>query len=284
MPTFRTTDDVTLAYTDEGEGRPVVLVHGYTAPASSWALTVDALLEAGYRAIAFDRRAHGESETPAHGQRMARHGRDLGELLAHLDLQDAAVVGASMGGNTFWAYVDQFGPARLRAAVIVDQTPKMLNADGWEHGFYGYEPANAGTLFAEGVPDNGRGRTVDRSGRADAPPRRAARWPAGVPRPHGTGDPPLLDDHARQDWRDVVRRFPLPLLMLAGRESQIWPCEHAEAAVAGTPHGRALVIEDAGHAISFDQPDRFNEALLDFLAEVDGDRCAPTPARRGGPR
>ena len=33
MPTFRTTDDVTLAYTDEGEGLPVVLVHGYTAPA-----------------------------------------------------------------------------------------------------------------------------------------------------------------------------------------------------------------------------------------------------------
>ena len=132
MPTFRTTDDVTLAYTDEGEGRPVVLVHGFTAPASSWALTVDVLLEAGYRAIAFDRRAHGESETPVHGQRMARHGRDLGELLAHLDLDDAVVVGASMGGNTFWAYVDQFGPARLRAAVIVDQTPKMLNADGWD--------------------------------------------------------------------------------------------------------------------------------------------------------
>ena len=64
MPTFRTTDDVTLAYTDEGKGRPVVLVHGYTAPAASWALTVDALLAAGYRAIAFDRRAHGESETP----------------------------------------------------------------------------------------------------------------------------------------------------------------------------------------------------------------------------
>ena len=64
MPTFRTTDDVTLAYTDEGQGRPVVLVHGYTAPATAWVLTVDALLAAGYRAIAFDRRAHGESETP----------------------------------------------------------------------------------------------------------------------------------------------------------------------------------------------------------------------------
>ena len=94
---------------------------------------------------------------------------------------------------------------------------------------------------------------------------------------------PLLADHALQDWRDVVRRFPLPLLMLAGRESQVWPCEHAEAAVAGSPRGRALVIEDAGHAISIDQPDRFNEVLLDFLAEVDAEPPRPDlMARCGG--
>ncbi len=277
MPTFRTTDDVTLSYSDEGEGRPVVLVHGFTAPAAAWALTVDALVADGHRAIAFDRRAHGESETPGHGQRMARHGRDIGELLEHLGLEDAVVVGASMGGNSFWAYVDQFGPARLGGAVIVDQTPKMLNADGWELGFYGYDRTNAGTLFAQGVPDNGRGRTVDRSAtqmlrlveRLGAPP--AFRDPT---------DPetlPLLADHAMQDWRDVVRRFPLPLLMLAGRESQVWPCEHAETAVAGSPRGRALVIEDAGHAISFDQPDRFNEVLLGFLADLDDDSSRPGP-------
>ncbi len=271
MPTFRTTDDVTLAYTDEGQGRPVVLVHGYTAPAASWALTVDALVDAGYRAIAFDRRAHGESETPAHGQRMARHGRDLGELLAHLDLEDAVVVGASMGGNTFWAYVDQFGPARLRGAVIVDQTPNMLNADGWEHGFYGYDATNAGTLFAAGVPDTGRGRTVDRSPTAMTRLVERLGGPPAFRDPSAPETLPLLADHARQDWRDVVRRFPLPLLMLAGRDSQIWPCEHAAAAVADTARGRALVIEDAGHAISFDQPDRFNEALLAFLADVDAD-------------
>ncbi len=278
MPTFRTTDDVTLAYTDEGEGRPVVLVHGYTAPAASWALTVDALLDAGYRAIAFDRRAHGKSETPAHGQRMARHGRDLGELLAHLDLDDAVVVGASMGGNTLWAYVDQFGPARLAGVVIVDQTPKMLNADGWKHGFYGYERANAGTLFAQGVPVTGAGRTVDRSGPAVLRLVERLGAPPAFRDPTAPETLPLLADHALQDWRDVVRRFPLPLLMLAGRESQVWPCEHAEAAVAGTPHGRALVIEDAGHAISFDQPDRFNEALLEFLTEVDGGTVAPSSA------
>jgi non-heme chloroperoxidase len=267
MPTFTTTDDVTLAYTDQGEGRPVVLVHGFTAPATAWVLTGDALLAAGHRVIAFDRRAHGESETPGHGQRMARHGRDLGELLEHLDLRDAVVVGASMGGNTFWAYVDQFGPSRLAGAVVVDQTPKMLNDDSWPHGFYGYDTSNAATFFDHGVPQLDGGRTVDRSGASVA---RIAERLGGFPAFRESTAPEtlgLLRDHALQDWRDVVRRFPLPLLMLAGRESQVWSCAHAEAAVADTPRGRAIVVEDAGHAISIDQPDVFNDLLLRFLAE-----------------
>jgi pimeloyl-ACP methyl ester carboxylesterase len=79
---------------------------------------------------------------------MARHGRDIGELLEHLDLSDATLVGGSMGGNAIWAYLDQYGPDRLRAIVIVDQTPRMLNSPGWPYGFYGYEASNAGRFFA----------------------------------------------------------------------------------------------------------------------------------------
>ena len=121
------------------------------------------------------------------------------------------------------------------------------------------------------------GRTVDRSGRP---------WPgwpsasAGSPAFRDSTAPEtlgLLRDHALQDWRDVVRRFPLPLLMLAGRESQVWSCEHAEAAVAGTPRGRALVIEDAGHAISIDQPDVFNDAAARLPRR--GRRRRPDEAR-----
>jgi non-heme chloroperoxidase len=138
MSTFCTSDGVNLSYIEDGKGgHPVVLIQGYTGPAASWALTTDALVAVGYRVIAFDRRCHGESETPVFGQRMARHGRDVGELLEHLGLNDVTLVGASMGGNAIWAYVDQFGPDRLRAIVIADQTPKMLNSPDWPYGHYG---------------------------------------------------------------------------------------------------------------------------------------------------
>jgi non-heme chloroperoxidase len=264
MARFTTNDDVSLSYTDDGTGDPVVLIHGYTAPASSWAFTSDALLDAGYRVVTFDRRSTGDSDTPMFGQRMARHGRDIGELLDHLGLDDVMLVGASMGGNAIWAYVDQFGSSRLRGVVIVDQTPKMLNTADWPYGFYGYNVANAG-MFAEGVPPTGVGRAAEKS----APG--LARLAERLGRPPVFRDPAapetirLLLDHALQDWRDVAARIDRPVLMVAARGSQLWPCEHAAAAVADNPFGRAVVIEDCGHAVTFDQLDRFNELLLGFL-------------------
>ena len=265
MSTFRTNDGVTLAYTDAGEGRPVVLVHGYTAPAAAWVLISDALLAAGHRVIAFDRRSHGESETPWYGQRMARHGRDLGELLDHLDLTDVTLVGASMGGNTIWAYVDQFGSDRLAGVLIDDQTPKMINTADWRFGFYGYTLENAGILFADGIPPT----TPERNREPSAPAMMRLIERLGGPPSFRDHTAPetlgLLNDHALADWRDVLARFDKPFVMLAARQSQLWPCEHAAAALADNPHGRAVIVDDCGHTVSFDQPDRFVEVLLDLL-------------------
>jgi non-heme chloroperoxidase len=268
VPTFRTSDGVNLSYLQEGRGRPVVLIHGYTAPAAAWALTTDALVATGYRVFAFDRRSHGESETPVFGQRMARHGRDLGELLEHLGLNDATLVGASMGGNAIWAYIDQFGPDRVRAIVIVDQTPKMLNSPDWSYGFYGYQPGNAGTFFTDGIRATGRGRDQAKSGPGFARLTERLSGPPAFRDPAAPETIKLLNDHALQDWRDVVDRVERPVLMIAARESQLWPCEHAQAAIASNPFGRAEIIEDCGHTVSFDQLDRFHEVLFEFLRDT----------------
>ena len=276
MPTFRTNDGVTLSYSDSAStgqaaptGRPVVLIHGYTAPAAAWALVSDALIAQGYRVIAFDRRSHGESETPTYGQRMARHGRDLGELLDHLRLDDVTLVGSSMGGNAIWAYVDQFGSQRLAGVLIDDQTPKMITTDEWPYGHYDYTPDNAGTKFAQGVTSTGRGR--DQAKSAPAVMRLVERLggplafrDAAAPQTIG-----LLNDHALADWRDVVARFDRPFVMLAARESQLWPCEHAAAAVAANPNGRAVVVENCGHTVAIDQPDRLVEELVQLLHDTE---------------
>lgn len=266
MPELRTSDDVTLAYTDEGDGTPVVLVAGFLAAATSWHFTTRALVDAGYRAIAFDRRNHGASEAPSHGQRLARHGKDLHELLATLGVDQAYLVGGSMGASAIWAYLDLYGYARCLGMVSVDQTPKMVNRDGWGNGFYGLTEDNVGTFFDAGIPPTGRGMGMDKTiagvtavvAATGANPMGAdAAAPATLP---------LLRDHAAADWRDVVARATCPVLMVAGAESQFWPPTHATAMAEVNESVQAVVLDGCGHPVNLDDPDAFNATLLRFVA------------------
>jgi non-heme chloroperoxidase len=269
MTSVITSDGVRLDVTDSGgDGPAVMLIAGFTAAATSWAFQVDALLPAGYRVLCLDRRSHGTSEAPPFGQRMARHGKDLHDMLAALDLDDVALIGGSMGASTIWSYLDLFGNHRVRGVLSIDQTPKMMNTDDWPYGFYGYTAATAGTLFAEGVPATGRGFTVEQM--MPGLTRLVERLGEGNGLRGGLRPEtlPLLADHAMQDWRDVIDRVNVPVLMVAGRDSQFWPSEHAAAAVANNPNGYAVVIDDCGHVVNLDQVDAFNAHLLDFLGAL----------------
>lgn len=99
------TDGVRLAYRDEGEGRPVLLLHGMFADAEAnweWTGIGPALRAGGVRTIAPDARGHGASDRPTRPLDYAddRMAADVSELLDHLGLERAAVVGYSMGGLT----------------------------------------------------------------------------------------------------------------------------------------------------------------------------------------
>jgi pimeloyl-ACP methyl ester carboxylesterase len=76
----------------------------------------------------------------------------------------------------------------------------------------------------------------------------------------------LLNDHAKRDWRPAIAATTVPVLFVAGRESEFWPCEHAAAAAALAPKGTSAIIEKAGHPTNLEQPKVFDELLGRFLA------------------
>ncbi|GAA1943531.1 alpha/beta hydrolase [Microbacterium deminutum] len=268
MPHITSSDGVRLSYVESGasSGHPVLLVAGFKAPATSWKPQLTALQKAGRRVIALDRRGHGDSEVgPDGGHTMDRHGADIGDAIRELALEDVTVVGQSIGGNSIWALLAAGGGGGIRDIVIVDQTPKMLNSDDWEYGFYDYDDSNVDTYFASGIPDPGRHPVASKG-----PVRVARLLKAMDVKAARAGFTPaeleLLNDHAKRDWRPAIAATRVPVLFIAGRESEFWPCEHAGAAASLAPKGTSAVIEKAGHATNIEQPKVFDELLGRFLA------------------
>lgn len=104
MPTFDTFDGASLFYTDEGDGRTVVLLHGFAADSNVNYVrsgVLDLLLDEGYRVVGLDLRGHGLSDKPTDVESYAndamRH--DVIALFDHLDLDDVLLVGYSMGAE-----------------------------------------------------------------------------------------------------------------------------------------------------------------------------------------
>ena len=120
-------DRVRLHVEDSGgNGRPVVLIHGWPLSAESWQAQVEPLRAAGYRVIAYDRRGFGRSDKPADGFDYDTLTADLAGILEDLDLRDATLVGFSMGGGEVARYITSHGEDRLRSVVFASAVPPYL--------------------------------------------------------------------------------------------------------------------------------------------------------------
>ena len=129
MGTITTEDGTQIYYKDWGSGRPVVLSHGWPLTVDGWESQMFHLASHGFRTIAHDRRGHGRSSQPWHGNEMDTYADDLAQLIETLDLKDAVVAGFSTGGGEVARYIGRHGGARrqgspdLRGAALDAQDP-----------------------------------------------------------------------------------------------------------------------------------------------------------------
>src|SRR6267142_2392191 len=117
---------IELYYEDHGEGKPVVLIHGYPLSGTSWEKQVPALLQAGRRVITYDRRGFGRSSQPTTGYDYDTFAKDLNKVVKALELRDVALVGFSMGGGEVARYLGTYGSERVSKAVFISSVPPFL--------------------------------------------------------------------------------------------------------------------------------------------------------------
>lgn len=121
---------IVLYYEDQGQGQPVVLIHGYPLDGRSWERQRSVLLEAGFRVITYDRRGFGQSSKVGTGYDFDTFASDLNTVLETLDLNDAILVGFSMGTGELARYVSTFGHKRVaKLAFLASLEPFLVQRD-----------------------------------------------------------------------------------------------------------------------------------------------------------
>ena len=264
VPKYVTVDSSRLRVLDVGRGPAVVLVHGLAASMYSWRQTIDPLVQAGYRVVAYDNRGFGFSDKPATGYSNAAYVHLLFGLLDSLGVSDAVLVGHSMGGAIV-ADAALARPDRVRGLVLVDAAglgvryPFMLRVARWPI---------IGPLFDH---LRGRGATGGILRAIYGDPSRVTdqdvdQYYAPIALPEfGRSLRGVLREFSFEDLQGRLGTLMTPTLVMWGTRDRLIPQTIGEAMAAGLPHSALARFQAAGHALPEESPEEFNRVLLGFL-------------------
>ncbi len=266
------TDGTRLHVKDWGEGRPVVLIHGWPLNSDSWEYQSLRLAEAGYRIVSYDRRGFGRSEQPFAGYDYDNLADDLGQIIDQRDLDDVTLVGFSMGGGEVARYLGAKGSGAVRQAVFVSSVaPGMLKSaenpdgvpqevfDGMKQGLRGDRPEFLSSFFEDFY-----GNGTDAGGVSDG----ILHWSlmmAMMASPKATLD--CVDAFGTTDFSADAAKIDVPTLIVHGTGDATVPIDPSARRLHGMVVGSTLREYDgAPHGLTATHADRLCRDLLDFLA------------------
>lgn len=130
MSVVKTKDNVNLYVKDWGQGRPVLLMHGWPLSADSFDDLSMAIANAGMRAIAYDRRGFGRSDQPWNGYDYNTLSDDLAAVMDQTGAKDATLLGFSMGGGEVARYMSRHGGRNVQQTILISSVvPYLLKTD-----------------------------------------------------------------------------------------------------------------------------------------------------------
>ncbi|WP_309572094.1 alpha/beta hydrolase [Deinococcus sp.] len=277
MPTITTkhthAPTTELYYETYGEGRPVVLIHGWPLSGRMWEGQIDALRHAGYQVISYDRRGFGQSGKTAAGYDYDTFASDLKDLLEALNLEDVTVVGFSMGGGEVSRYAGLYGTQHLRSAMLVSSiAPYLLktsdNPDGGlgeadVEGMVAQVAANR-PQFLAGFTKNFLNWDENGAKLGDEFLDFAAMMYMQAS-PVATQE--CVRAFAMTDFRKDLAKLTVPTLVVHGDADQIVPLEASGQRVPQYQKNAELhVMKGAPHGLNATHAEVFNKLLLEFVA------------------
>jgi non-heme chloroperoxidase len=269
--TIITEDGTEIYYKDWGTGQPVVFSHGWPLNADSWEAQMVFLATNGYRCIAHDRRGHGRSSQPWHGNDMDTYADDLATLIETLDLKNAVLVGFSTGGGEVARYIGRHGTKRVAKAALISAVPPLMLKTA----------ANPGGLPIEAFDAIRAGVSADRSQffkdvsaaffGANRPVNKATQgmrdafWFQGMQCGHKAALD-CIKAFSETDFTEDLKKFDVPTLILHGDDDQIVPIgASAHASSKLVKNATLKVYPGAPHGLTDTHKEELGADLLAFL-------------------
>ncbi len=260
MPTFKT-NDIRIHFTHEGQGEPVMLIHGFPLSAEMWR-PQRAALSQRYNVCAIDLRGFGRSDPPTGTMSIDTYADDIVALLDALGIGQTIVGGLSMGGYVVMALLRRH-PERIKAVMLLDtkMTPDTaMGRQGRNAMIDQVREEGAEAIAATMLPKMLTPATVrDNSALSE----HVRRLMASASVPGLIGALTALRD--RPDSSMTLKNARIPGLIIVGDVDTLTPAGDAEAMRTAMYDACVVEIPGAAHLSTLEQPSAVDAALLAFL-------------------
>ncbi len=270
---YKTGDGAYIYYELEGQGRPVVLIHGWGCSGRFYQKNMEGLKDR-FTVVTMDMRGHGRSSKGLDGYTIDRMAQDIHEVIEFLSLKNILLMGWSMGGPTMLSYWKQFGKEKghLAGLGLIDMTPFPFSAGEWNsHGLRNYNAEGFNQFVSSILSDhkgfiNAFASKIFQDGKIpqgmDWMEKEMMKLPAYI----GVA---LYGDYCYSDYTDVLSTITVPTLVVSS-DSGIFPrsVKQGEWIASQIPKGKFIPFEKGGHLLFYLESEKFNQAVSDFAGTL----------------
>ena len=258
--------NVTLHVTDAGEGKPIVLIHGWPLSDEMYEYQYNDLVNKDFRVIGITLRGFGKSDKPFGAYNYDVHALDIKRILDKLDIKDAILVGFSMGGAIAVRFVSAYNEDQVTKLVLAGAAaPIWTQRDDFPYNLptkavddliklnYQDRPkllSNFAKIFSatETSLNEGIGTWLNGIGLSASS--------------HATAE--CLVALRDTDLRPDLEKVKIPTLILHGKKDKICSFDLAEQMKAGIANSHLVAFEKSGHSLFLEETHKFNTELIKF--------------------